>query len=104
MRGKMGLGTNRINKFTLGRLMAAQAKVVKGKAYTGMLKEKGVLTLPLPCRLWQLAENTRRGSYDPATKGPGEFIKLDALINVIMGVKAYVLEGPDYPAIVLDSG
>lgn len=34
MRGKMGLGTNRINKFTLGRLMAAQAKVVKGKAYT----------------------------------------------------------------------
>ena len=31
MRGKMGLGTNRINKFTLGRLMAAQAKVAKVK-------------------------------------------------------------------------
>ena len=94
MRGKMGLGTNRINKFTLGRLMAAQAKVVKGEAYARMLVEKGVFDPSAVKPAVAIGGDTRRGSYDPDAKGPGEFIKLDALINVIMGVKPYVFRRP----------
>jgi pyruvate dehydrogenase E1 component len=95
MRGKRGWGTNRINEYTLGSLMMAHALAVTSKDYTRLLrnfdpdfdpqKEKKAVIL---------GGDSRHGSYDPVTKGPGHFIKLEALINVALGVPAYVYKVP----------
>ena len=95
MRGTLGLGTNRISEYTLGSLMMAHALSVNDPAFTKIIektypefREKGLH------RAVVIAGDSRHGSYDTKTKKPGLQIKLEALINVALGIKAYVFKSP----------
>jgi acetate kinase len=95
MRGTLGLGTNRISEYTIGSLMLAHALSVNDPAYTKIIEENypefGAKQLN---RAVVIGGDSRYGSYDTKTKKPGKHIKLEALINAALGIKAYVYKSP----------
>ncbi|MFA5159506.1 MAG: hypothetical protein WC484_03260, partial [Candidatus Omnitrophota bacterium] len=95
MRGTLGLGTNRISEYTIGSLMMAHALSVNDPAYTKIIEENypGFLAKGLN-RAVVIGGDSRYGSYDVKTKKPGRHIKLEALINAALGIKAYVFKSP----------
>jgi len=95
MRGSRGLGTNRISEYTIGLFMVAHAQAVASAEYNGILEaHDSMFDGDTTKKAVVLGGDSRHGSYDPATKGPGPQLKLQALINVILGTKAYVYKMP----------
>ncbi len=95
MRGTLGLGTNRISEYTLGSLMMAHALSVNDPAYTQIIEENYPEFRAKDLhRAVVIGGDSRYGSYDAQTKKPGRHIKLEALINVALGIKAYVFKSP----------
>lgn len=95
IRGTRGLGTNRINVYTLGLFHLAHAQMVASDAYNDLVKQHDPKFNPATeKKAVALGGDSRIGSYDAAAKGPGQFLKLEALINLALGIRPYVYKRP----------
>ena len=85
VRGKLAIGTAYFNKIILGLGVEAHARYIE-KAYAengaGLAREKAVI----------IAYDSRRGSYDPQTGGPGFMVRDAAGIYAAHGIKVYVFD------------
>jgi phosphoglucomutase len=85
VRGKLAIGTAYFNKIILGLGVEAHARYIeKAYAENGVQqgREKAVI----------IAYDSRHGSYDPQTNGPGFMVKEAAGIYAAHGIKAYVFD------------
>ena len=85
VRGKLAIGTAYFNKIILGLGVEAHARYIEGAyAENGAVlgREKAVI----------IAYDSRRGSYDPQTGGPGFMVREAAGIYAAHGIKAYVFD------------
>ncbi len=95
MRGKLGLGTNRISEYTLGLFQLAHALAVSSQEYNRIVEEQDPDFDPsVERKAVILGGDSRHQSYDPVSKMPGKLIKLEALLNVVNGTRAYVYRLP----------
>ena len=102
MRGKLGLGTNRINEFTVGGYQFAHALAVASDDYNKIVQSFDPEFDPkTEKKAVVLGGDSRDGSYDPLPgiegiqfERPGRLIKLEALLNAAAGVRAYVFRMP----------
>ena len=108
MRGVRGWGTNRINLFTMGKLQIAHAKMIQSVRYTELIqrsdsefdsaKEKKAIVI---------GGDSREGNFEPKNKPEqnvtqyqieveqlGWQIKLNAMLNIAFGTRAYVYRLP----------
>lgn len=85
VRGKLAVGTAHFNRINLGLGVEAHARYIK-QAFDEngeeMGREKAVV----------LAYDSRRGSYDPASNGPGFLVKEAAAIYAAHGIKVYLFD------------
>ena len=85
VRGRLGIGTALFNRIILGMGVEAHAryiqKVYAENGYTHG-REKSVI----------LAYDSRRGSYDPKTDGPGFLVQEAAGIYAAHGIKVYLFD------------
>ena len=85
VRGKLAIGTAHFNKINLGLGVEAHARYIEDAyAENGekLGREKAVI----------LAYDSRCGSYDPATNGPGFLVKEAASIYAAHGIKVYLFD------------
>ncbi|HXV27884.1 MAG TPA: carbon storage regulator, partial [bacterium] len=95
MRGKLGFGTNRMSEYTLGLFQLAHALAVASPEYDKIVEQQDPDFDPsVERKAVILGGDSRHQSYDPATKQPGKLIKLEALLNVVNGTRAYVYRLP----------
>jgi len=95
MRGKLGLGTNRISEYTVGLFQLAHALAVASPEYNKIVEQQDPDFDPsVERKAVVLGGDSRHQSYDPAEKMPGKLIKLEALLNVVNGTRAYVYRVP----------
>lgn len=85
VRGRLALGTAHFNTIVLGLGVEAHARYV-AEAYARNGRELGREKAVL------LAYDSRRGSYDPATGGPGFLVREAASIYAAHGIKVYVFD------------
>ncbi len=81
IRGTMGIGSAFINSATLGIFVQAHANFLKNNP---LLNREGIL----------LGFDSRCGSYDMATKGPGHLVQMIAEIYAAAGVPVYLSHKP----------
>jgi len=85
VRGKLGIGTALFNTIILGLGVEAHAQYIE-QAYAGngaaLGREKAVI----------LAYDSRRGSYDPDTGGPGFLVREAAGIYAAHGIRVYLFD------------
>jgi len=95
MRGKLGLGTNRMSEYTLGLFQLSHALAVASPEYNKIVEQQDPDFDPsVERKAVVLGGDSRHQSYDPAAKMPGKLIKLEALLNVVNGTRAYVYRVP----------
>ncbi|MBI4398098.1 MAG: hypothetical protein HY586_03125, partial [Candidatus Omnitrophica bacterium] len=95
VRGMCGLGTNRINEYTLGIFHLAHARAVADSAYNAIIQAHDPeFNSAREKKAVVLGGDSRYGSYDPATKTPGQYLKLEALINAAHGIRVYLYRLP----------
>ncbi|GEM_PF-650588 len=92
VRGVLGLGSNRINAVTLGRFVEAHARHLEN-VWAGKVEGKNINTKSTR-KAVILAYDSREGSYDPATNGPGYLVKQAAGIYAAHGFEVDVFDGP----------
>lgn len=85
VRGKLAVGTANFNRVILGLGVEAHARYIE-TAYRNngehLGREKAVV----------LAYDSRRGSYDPETNGPGFLVKEAAAIYAAHGIRVYLFD------------
>lgn len=95
IRGTRGNGTNRMNEYTLGLFQLGHALAVAKPEFDEIAKEFDPEFDPArEKKAVVLGGDSRHGSYDPVSKGPGQYLKLEALFNAASGVRAYVYRLP----------
>lgn len=85
VRGRLGIGSAYFNKINLGIGVEAHAQYIEesyAKYGEKLGKEKALI----------IAYDSRHGSYDPATKGPGYLVKEAATIYAAHGIKIYIMD------------
>ncbi len=85
VRGTMAIGTAYFNKIILGLGVEAHARYIE-KAYAENGRQQGREKAAI------IAYDSRRGSYDPQTNGPGFLVKEAAGIYAAHGIKVYVFD------------
>ncbi len=104
MRGTLGVGTNRINKITLGRLHFTHALMTASDQYNPLIQN--IFDPSKQKKAMVIGGDGREGSYDPqglnlddgeykvALEQPGWIVKLRAMTAISQGVRAYVYRLP----------
>ncbi|MBI4397547.1 MAG: hypothetical protein HY586_00295 [Candidatus Omnitrophica bacterium] len=92
LRGKLGVGSARINVVTVGTFVEAHARYLE--KLNQEVQAKPVWHGPKPENAVYLAYDSREGSYDPATGGPGFLVKMAAGIYVSHGIEVRVFDHP----------
>ncbi len=87
VRGKLSIGSACFNSIILGLGVEAHSRYIEEeykKEGKRLLREKAVV----------LAYDSRTGSYNPETEGPGYLVKEAAGIYAAYGIKAYIFNSP----------
>jgi phosphoglucomutase len=85
VRGKLAIGTAYFNKIILGLGVEAHARYIE-KAHEENGRQQGRKKAVI------IAYDSRQGSYNPRTKGPGFMVKEAAGIYAAHGIKVYVFD------------
>lgn len=85
VRGRLGIGTALFNKIILGLGVEAHARYIE-KSYAENGKQLGRERAVI------LAYDSRRGSYDPETRGPGFLVREAASIYAAHGIRVYLFD------------
>ncbi|EKD26896.1 MAG: hypothetical protein ACD_79C00972G0002 [uncultured bacterium] len=81
IRGKLGIGSTRINEATVGVFAQAHANYISKNPIAG---REGII----------IGGDSRTGSYDPLIKGPGYLQKMVAEIYAAKGIPVYLSDKP----------
>lgn len=89
LRGKIGAGTNRMNKYTVSKATQGLAEFIKGNGK--LRRDSGSVILSEAKNLRTIYDKCCVIAYDSRRKSP-EFAKTAALVLAANGIKAYLFE------------